>query len=143
MVSFVTCLTDQHLRVIPRFPAETGHITGPSLPLFLILKTVLCPRLPSYPHILTCSLGTLCIQGTASQHAFGQSGQCPGKPHDSDAHSWYRRTGHTIPLAPHTLHNELPLQLEGTENTGQLWIPCRAQHSAVYIIGIPWTKMNK
>lgn len=40
MVSFVTRLTDQHLRVIPRFPAETGHIIG-SLPA-LVFNPKLC-----------------------------------------------------------------------------------------------------
>lgn len=57
---------------------------------------------------VSCRLGTLCIQGTANRHACGQSEQCPDRLHDSDAHSWYRRTSHTAPLDPHTLHSEPP-----------------------------------
>lgn len=49
MVSFVTCLTDQHLRVIPRFPAGTqGTEQGHSSPHFqpepaLHLRLLSCP----------------------------------------------------------------------------------------------------
>lgn len=57
-------------------------------------------------------LGTLCIQGTANRHAFGQSKQCPDRLHGSDVHSWYRRTSHTAPLAPHILHSEPPLDVQ-------------------------------
>lgn len=32
MVSFVTCLTDQHLRVIPGFPAGLAHFALRALP---------------------------------------------------------------------------------------------------------------
>lgn len=71
-----------------------------------------CPNL-ACGYTLTCTLGTLCIQGTANQHACGQSEQCPDRLHDSDAHSWYRRTSHTAPLAPHILHSEPLLQEEG------------------------------
>lgn len=98
---------------------------GSSLPSFSTLAYVLLPsRLPS----LTCRLGTLCIQGTASQHACGESKQYPSRPHDSDAHSWYRRTSHITPLVPHILHNEPPLQREEIDSTGQLQIPCQVHN---------------
>lgn len=96
--------------ILESFPGFLqGYITGFSLPSFSTL-TCASPKVPFCPPTFTCKLGTLCIQGTASQHACGQSEQCPDRPHDSDAHSWYRRTGHIIPLAPHILHSEPPLQ---------------------------------
>lgn len=113
MIPFVTCLTHQHFRIIPRFPR--GHRThGVILP-----SLVFCPHL-EYGYTLTCTIGTLCTQGTANRHACGQSEQCPDRLHDSDAHSWYRRASHTAALAPHTLHSEPPLPEEREEGIGQL-----------------------
>lgn len=65
------------------------------------------PASPSHCQV-SCRLGTLCIQDTANQHVYGQSEQCPSRPHDSDARSWYRRISHTTPLGPHILHSEPP-----------------------------------
>lgn len=105
------------LESFPGFLQGTWYSTE-SFP-FTSFLTLTCTLkgIPPALFTLTCRLGTLCIQGTANQHVCGQSEQCLSRPHDSDAHSWYRRTCYTTPQAPHILHSEPPLQWEGIDIT--------------------------